>query len=438
MGDSCATTSCKKGHNGEKPRALPEYFSSRQLLHGYRFISTDSIRNVRALPCRSALKGGSVMDRFILGLLLAMLLTMLVSAQGLAQGVANELNSSASSVQALPDEGSTASIALIEEADSLGAIEEADSQETIEEVDSQEAIEEADSQEAIEKADGQSAIDEAEEMDQLIQTISDSSSGSEEDAAVSGTADAQETDQSIPAPESDSVSAEGVDEGAGTIEDAEEVDQLIQVLVEDEGSTNEEAEADQYAEAAGKEEVTNQSLGIFSEDASEVSAEAGQASDALNQTQSMGQLIQTLVDSKGNNSSETVQNIKSINETVPAGQSAGQSTPIPADNGADGAETALQTGITENTESMNQQIQILVDNEKLASTNTAQVIETIGKTEPIEQPIEQLIQTLEDEGDTAKGSDVVVSAQDYEIIDEAVTMERLIQALASEGSDVQP
>jgi hypothetical protein len=369
------------------------------------------------------------MDRFILGLLLAMLLTMLISAQGSAQGVMGELNTSASSIQALPDDGSIASIALIDEADSQGAIAK---------VDNQEAIEEADNQEAIEEADGQGAIDEAEEMDQLIQTISDGS-GSEENAAVSGAADAQETDQSTPAPEGDSVIAEGVDEGAGTIEDAEEMDQLIQVLVEDEGSTNEEADADQYSEAAGKEEVTNQSLGIFSEDASEVSAEAGQAYNAPNQTQSMGQLIQTLVDSKGNNSSETVQNIKSINETVPAEQSAGQSTPILADNGAAGAETALQIEITENTESMNQQIQILVNNEKLASTNTAQVVETIGKTEPIEQPIEQLIQTLEDEGDTAKGgSDEVVSAQDYEIIDEAVTMERLIQALASEDSDVQP
>jgi hypothetical protein len=418
MGDSCATTPCKKGHNGEKPRALPEYFSSMQWLHGYRFISTDSIRNVRALSCRSALKGGSVMDRFILGLLLAMLLTMLISAQGLAQGVASELNSSASSVQALPDEGSTTSTALIDEADNLGTIEEADSPD------------------AIEKADDQGAIDEAGEMDQLIQTISDSSSGSEEDAAVSGTADAQEIDQSTPAPESDSGSAEGVDEGAKTIEDAEKMDQLIQVLVEDEGSTNEEAEAGQYSETAGKEDVTNQSLGIFSGDAGEASAEAGQDSEALNQTQSMGQLIQTLVDSKGNNSSETVQNIKSINETVPAGESAGQSTPILADNGADGAETALQIGITENTESMNQQIQILVNNEKLASTstNTAQVVETIGETEPIEQ----LIQTLADEGDTVKESDVAVSVQDYEIIDEAVTMERLIQALASEGSDVQP
>jgi hypothetical protein len=291
------------------------------------------------------------MNRFILGLFLVMLLTVLA----LVQGVTSELNPTASSTQATLGDESMAS---------------------------------------TEAADGQGAIDEAEAMDQLIQTISDSSSGAEGAAAVSGTADAPETeidqsinapeddndraeevaaisgtadapeteiDQSINAPEDDSGSAAGVDEVSGTIEEAEEMDQLIQVLVEEEGSTNEGVEADQDAGTAGKEDATNQSVGIFIEDAGEVPAKAGQDSGALNQTQTMDQLIKTLVDSgsEGNNSSETVQNIKSINETGPAGQS----ILVPADNAAAGAETAQQGGITEKTESMNLLIQTIVTNE---------------------------------------------------------------------------
>lgn len=57
MGDSCAAKFCKKGYNSGKPRALSEYSSSRQWLHGYQFVSTDSIRNIIAMPCRSALEG---------------------------------------------------------------------------------------------------------------------------------------------------------------------------------------------------------------------------------------------------------------------------------------------------------------------------------------------------------------------------------------------
>ncbi len=357
------------------------------------------------------------MNRFILGLFLVMLLTVLA----LVQGVTSELNSTASSTQATLGDESMAS---------------------------------------TEAADGQGAIDEAEEMDQLIQTISDSSSGAEEAAAVSGTADAPETDQSINAPENDndraeevaaisgtadapetdqstnapeddSGSAAGVDEVSGTIEEAEEMDLLIQVLVEEEGSTNEGVEADQDAGTAGKEEATNQSVGIFIEDAGEVPAKAGQDSGALNQTQSMDQLIQTLVDSgnEGNNSSEIVQDVKSVNETGPAGQS----IPVPADNAAAGAETAQQVGITEKTESMNLLIQTIVNNESLAGTKTAQSVETIEKTESVDQ----LIQTLADERDSAKGSDEVVSGQSLEIIDEEISMEGLIQALTLEGSDVQ-
>lgn len=57
MGDSCATKFFKKGYNSGKPRALSEYSSSRHWLHGYQFASTDSIRNIIAVSCRSALEG---------------------------------------------------------------------------------------------------------------------------------------------------------------------------------------------------------------------------------------------------------------------------------------------------------------------------------------------------------------------------------------------
>lgn len=330
------------------------------------------------------------MKRFILGPLLTMLLAVLISAQGLAQGEMSESNSSASSVQAPLDDKDMAS---------------------------------------IEAADGPEAITEA-EVDQLIQTITDDSGGTEGTEAADGpeTAEVEETGQSTQAPEDDSSSAAEVNQESGTIKEAEEIDQLIQVLVEDDGSTNEEVEADQDAGAAGKEEATNQTIVIsgesIGEDISKISTEAGQDLEAINQTQSMDQLIQTLVDTDGNNSSEITQDLKSINETE-----TGQPIQMPID-GATGVEAAQQIGIQEKTKSMGQLIQTIVNDKSRTDTITAQGSETIEKTESIVR----LIQTLEDEGDTASG-DEAISGQDLEIVDEEGSMELLIQAL--EGSYVQ-
>jgi hypothetical protein len=335
------------------------------------------------------------MDRFIPGLFLAILIAVLAFDQGLAQGQGAmselNLNSSASSVQASPDDESMAS---------------------------------------IEAAGGQEAVNEAEDMDQLIQTISDSEV-TEEAAESSGTVNADEIGQPTQAPEDDSSSAAGVDQGSGTIEEAEEMDQLIQVLVEDEGSTNEGVEADQDAGTVGKEEVTNLSVGIFSEDVSDIPMEAGQESESINQTQSMSQLIQTFVDSdiEGNNSSETVQDIKSINETKPTATVQSMQKPAKED-GTAVAETVQQAEIVEKTESIGILIQTFVDNESSTDTMTDSSTEIIEKTESIGQ----LIETLESEGDEATGSDELAGGQDLEIIDKEGSMELLIQAL--EGSDV--
>ncbi|MDM7912992.1 MAG: hypothetical protein QUS09_07835, partial [Methanotrichaceae archaeon] len=334
---------------------------------------------------------GCVMNRFSPGLFLALLLIALTLAQGLAQGDESGLNSSASSALApLSDENMA----------------------------------------STEAVDNSAAVDEAETMDQLIQTISDSSDGTEETAAVSGTTEAQEADQSTTALEEDSSAAEA--DGSGTIEEAEEMDQLIQVLVEDEGSTNGAVDADQGAGASGKEEATNQSIGISIEDAGEVPAKSGQDSGALNQTQSMDKLIRTLVDSgsEGNNSSETVQDARSVNETGPAGEPI--QTPA-KDDGAIVAETSQQAEIQEKTESISKLMQTLAYNESNTSTMTDSSEEMIKKTESMDQ----LIQTLEVKRDEATSSDEVVSGQGLEIIDEEVSMEMMIQALASDGSDVQ-
>jgi len=324
MGDSCIAVFCKNGYD-RKPKVLSEHSPSAQLLRGNR--------------------------SFSIGLLLPMLLAALVLAQGFAQGETSELNSAASSVQMPPD---------------------------------------GEGIESLEAADGQEAIDEAEEMDQLIQTISDSGEADgceiEEAAESFGTADTEEIVQPTMGPEDGSGSAAEVEQSPESIEDAEEIDQLIQTI-EDDSSGSEGA-----ALSSGTSDVTatGQSLNA-PEDSSGSTAGADQGLETVKKAEGMAQLIQTIEDDSNR------------------------------------AKTAIarQTEIQEKTESISLLIQILADYKSSTDVTTTKSTETIGKT----KSIDQTIQTLEGYGDKATSSNEVAGGQDIEIADEGNSMERMIQDL---------
>ncbi len=290
------------------------------------------------------------MDRFILGLLPAMLLAALVLAQGFAQGETSELNSSASSVQMPPD------------GESVGSIE---------------------------ATGGHEAIDEAGEMDQLIQTISDSSETdsfeTEEVAESVGTADTEEIVQPTMSPEDGSDSSAEVEQNSGTIEDAEEIDQLIQTI--EDGSSG----AKGAALSPGTSDITP--IGQFAnapEDSSGITAGADQGLEAVKKAEGMAQLIQTIED----------------------------------DSRAK-TDIAKQTEIQEKTESISLLVQILADYKSSTDVTPAKSTGTIGKT----KSIDQIIRTLEGYGDKATSSNEVAGGQDIEIIEEGNSIDQMIQAL---------
>lgn len=311
----------------------------------------------------------------------------------------------------------------------------------------------------------------AEEMDKMIQTIegdSSSISGAEEAAVCSemadGTADTAENCQPANAPEGGSSSTTGDGQASDTVKEAKEMDQMIQALTVDNGSTN--AEADQSAGAtdagttgAGSVVATDQSVSVgisADEEGGNLSAGAGQDSGTINQTNSIDQMIQTLVENDENNASETstAQGVESINGTEPAATAEQpiqeqliQQTQTTANGEVTSvAETtaADQTEIQEKTESMGLLIQTLANNETstdMATAKTAKSTETIEtETADKTKSIDQAIQTLENYSDgavedEAMGSNEVASAQDIEIADEENSIDNMIQAL--EGSDIQ-
>ncbi len=360
------------------------------------------------------LLGGYVMYKLIIGLVLAILLmpTMLTSAQDSTNTSVSE-----SSAQAITDGGGTV---------------------------------------PAETTGNQEATYGAEEMDQMIQTIegdSNSISGAEEAAVcseiVDGTADTAENCQPVNAPKGDSSSTTEDGQASDTVKEAEEMDQMIQSLTVDNGSTN--AEADQSAGATGADSVmaTDQSVSVGTssdEEGGNLSAGADQDSGTINQTNSIDQMIQTLVESDGNNASETsiTQGIESINGTetaVPAEQPIQQIQMTANGEVTSGAETtdANQTEIQEKTESMGLLIQTLANNETSTGVATAKSTETIETTDKTKS-IDQAIQTLENYSDGAgedetMGSNEVASAQDIEIAAEENSIDNMIQAL--EGSDIQ-
>jgi hypothetical protein len=275
---------------------------------------------------------------------------------------------------------------------------------------------------------GQEAVDEAEEMDQLILAIEDSSDGSSEATQGSEITDVAEgAGQPTQASEDDSSAALEVDPGSEPIKEAEEIDQLIQVLVEDNGSTN--AKVNQDAAETGKEDGENQSIGVPGVDAGKASPEAGQELSVSNQTGSMYQLIQLLVDTESNSSSEIVPDPKSVNET----EMTGQLMQMPVDDGSLAAETDPQIEIQNKTKSMDQMIQTLVESNNNADTNESQNAETIEEKESVGQ---LLMQTLVDEDNSPEGDDEVeaTSEQDNKIIDEGNSMDQLILALEGSSS----
>ncbi len=289
------------------------------------------------------------MNRFIPGLipclLLAVLLTALISAQGLAQ---DEMNSSATSVQALPDDKS------MEPIDATGT-------------------------------EGQEAIDEAGEMDQLIQTISED--GETEGATVSSeTTDAQEIDQSTMTPEGGSDSAAEVEQSPETIEDAEEIDQLIQIIEDD----SSEAEGTTLSSGTSDATAADQSANA-PEDGSSSAPGADQGSETVKKAEGIAQLIQTIED----DSSRAKTAIAKQTETQEKTESISLLIQILADyKSSTDMTTAKSTETTGKTKSIDQIIQTLVDyGDKATSSNEVaggQDIEVVDEGNSIDRMIRAL------------------------------------------------
>jgi hypothetical protein len=111
----------------------------------------------------------------------------------------------------------------------------------------------------------------------------------------------------------------------------------------------------------------------------------------------------------------------------------GQLMQMPVDDGSLAAETDPQIEIQNKTKSMDQMIQTLVESNNNADTNESQNAETIEEKESVGQ---LLMQTLVDEDNSPEGDDEVeaTSEQDNKIIDEGNSMDQLILALEGSSS----
>jgi len=334
------------------------------------------------------------MNRFLLGFCLVTFFAIFAFAQAYAQAETSESDSSVSSAQASPND------------EVVIPVETAD-----------------------DNTNDNQAVGDAEEMDQLIQTISDSNDAEEaayasETADASETDDATKTDQSTESLTDDSDSATGANEDPGTIEEAEEMDQLIQVLVKDDSSTGEEAKVDQDSETADEEPMLNLSAEISDELIDMASAEADQEYETLNQTESMGQLIQLLVDSGGNNSSTDAQSPKSIkvNDTE-----TGQTVQMPADTAGAVAEMPAEQAeveIQEMTESMDVMIETLASSDSLSEALAAESPEIVE--EPESESVGQLIEILADDKEIVEGDDGEGSNDDFDVVNEGDILDGIL------------
>jgi hypothetical protein len=276
---------------------------------------------------------------------------------------------------------------------------------------------------------GQETVDEAKEMDQLIVAIEDSSGSSE-------TIQNSETSETVQSSEGTGQSTQGSEDGSGsgsgssgtsTVVDVSPVSEPVVEVNPVSGPVEEAKDIDQMIQVLN--EGTNQSTGISGEESKTAVLEADEKLDASNQTESVDRLIKRLADAGINGSSDIVQDVKPINQTETevrqSMQVSGDGSPSPI---VGITSPAPIQGITE---SMNKNIQSLVNSGNNIGTKAAQPSVLIDDGESVAQ----LVQAIEEkQAEIIVEDNDVTSGQSFEIIEEGDSLDRMIQSLENSNS----